>query len=82
VHYSHAGNRVVLGRDYIIEQSDDRQTIRIIRPGRRERTMCTVQKTHDQIQLSGRRIRDKRIEFTRDGIAVYHNQRFITGWSR
>lgn len=74
------GDRLLLDRDYIIERTNDNRTIRIIRPGWRGRTLYTIEKKTNQIYIYDRIFRGIRIDLSHDGISVYHNQRFMTGW--
>jgi hypothetical protein len=75
------GNRLLLKRNYIIEQSDDLKKIKIIRPGIfRYRVLLTVERGRESIYLYDRNYHGRKIVYTPDGLSVYQNKVFLTGW--
>jgi hypothetical protein len=79
-HYRLVGDRLFLDRDYIIERTNDNRTLKIIKPGWFSRTLHTIEKSNDQIYIYDRNFRGIRIDFSENGISVYHNRKFAKGW--
>jgi len=75
-------NRVYLENDYIIELADQNRKIKIIRHGLfRDHTQYTIEKSMDKLYIYGRNFSGRKIEFSDDGIAVYHDRTFLTRWA-
>ena len=79
-HYRLEGGQVFLDNDYIITQDDANRRIRIIRPGWLGRTFYTIERSENHIYIYGQGYRGKRIDLIPQGLDVYDNRRFSSGW--
>ncbi len=74
-------NRLLLGRDYIIEINDNNRQIRIIRPGWfRSHVLWTLERSQDCLYVYDRRYYGRKIAVMDGGVEVFRDVRFDYAW--
>jgi len=80
--YRLVDNRIYLDKRYIIEQSPDRRTLKVLTRGWvRDRVVYTLEKSRDKLYIYDRKFNGSKIEFTGNGIDIYRDRRFMARWN-
>jgi len=81
--YEMKEGKLYLDDDYIIELTNQNQTIQILSNGLIwDHILYTIEKDKDKMYLYDRQFHGQCIAFSKDGIIVYHDKSFQNKWTR